>query len=101
MQPRSAQPLVLCQVRGISGHGYDDIFTGKRIWISVRIAVQNAWSANQAMQASSHKLREGYRSPILPSDEMTKPLYARISGHSMYRRRLPLLQIALPKLPII
>lgn len=51
---------------------------------------------HQALQASSHKLREGYRSPILPSDEMTKPVYTRISGHSVYRRSLLQLQSLLP-----
>lgn len=89
---------MLCQVRGIWKHGCY-IFTGKRIQISVRRAVRNAWSANQALQASSHKLREGYRSPILPSDDMTKPLYTRISGLSMFRRRVLQLQSLFPSCP--
>lgn len=44
---------------------------------------QKVWSANQALQASSHKAWEGYRRPILSSDSMTEPLYTRISVHDI------------------
>lgn len=59
------------------------MFTGKWVQVSVRRAMQNAWSANQAIQASSHKAWGGYRCPILSSESMTEPLYSRISVHDI------------------